>query len=277
MNAPTISFIVAAYQEPERTRMCLEAIARQVYPYYEVIISEDGRLEAKHASLRGDRGDTVKWVPRYYHDVVDGVPVRNIPAVANQGAAAATGDILCFLQQDHIIQPDYGLWLVRCMTSNDIMFGLLDRRDNVTLSDLDALVRNLHLPEAQTRFDMFLDQGRRLLVPFDDWRLTDGFDFSIARARWQPMDASFIGPSHAILDAMITYRMAGLRFVLNPMMRLWHWEHPSRDPANVDELIAASYRKMQEKWGEAVWTSVLVPLLYDFREERKQLQERLSL
>lgn len=271
MNLPIISFIVVAYQEPERTGRCLAAIARQVYPHSETIVCEDGRYN-EHADLY-----PIDLSVTYLHrdrNEVNGVPVRNIPAVANQGAAAAHGDILCFLQQDHIIAPDYGLWLARTMTANDIMFGLLDRRDTITLTDLDALVRNLHLPDAQTRYNFFLDQGRRLLVPFDDWRLTDGFDFAIAKSRWIDMDESFVGPSHAILDAMLTWRQHGLRFVLNPLMKLWHIEHPSRDPANVDEWIAKSYAHLQEKWGKDIWASLFIPSLYDYRAERTTLQER---
>lgn len=273
MKNPTISFIVVAYEEADRLALCLSAIRRQLYPYYEIVVSDDGSPTSATKEVADAYNAHFVTHPR---SQLGGIPVRNIPVVANQGTDCASGGLLCFLQADHIIQPDYALWLARCIGSDDIMFGLMDRRDDIAEDDLDALVRNIHLPDGAIRYDMFLNQGRRLLVEFDDWRLTDGFDFAMHRDRWIPMDERYIGPSHAILDAMLNYRMNGLHYVLNPLMRLWHLEHPSREPAELPAMMDASYKQMQEKWGEEVWTSLMIPKLYDFRQVKKAMQEKIK-
>ena len=102
--APFASVIIATRDRLELVSRCVDAILRRTgYPQREVILLDNG----------SEQSDTRAWLQR-----IAGAPgVRvlarpgpfNFSALMNDGAAAARGDVLVFLNND--IEPLDGGWL----------------------------------------------------------------------------------------------------------------------------------------------------------------------
>jgi glycosyltransferase involved in cell wall biosynthesis len=92
---PTVSVIVPNYNGEKALPLCLEAISRQDYPLHEVVVVDD---------CSSDR--SVEVAERLGAHVVR-TPANGGAAVArNTGAAAATGEILFFVDSDVALAPE---------------------------------------------------------------------------------------------------------------------------------------------------------------------------
>jgi glycosyltransferase involved in cell wall biosynthesis len=91
-----ISFVVPAYNEERllgRTLAALHGAARELAQPYEVIVVDDGSTD-RTAAIAAAGGATVV-----------SVQFRQIARVRNAGGAAATGDILIFVDADTVVPP----------------------------------------------------------------------------------------------------------------------------------------------------------------------------
>lgn len=98
---PSVSVVVAAYNEEEHIGRLVESLSRQTLPPREVIVADDGSRDrtAEVAERAGAR------VLRLGH---------RGPAVArNEAAARATGDVLVFVDGDMSCAPEFVEQLVR--------------------------------------------------------------------------------------------------------------------------------------------------------------------
>ena len=274
----TITVLVASYNYPERLHLCLEAIHRQIYQDYEIIVTDDGSDGDDCRKVAEDH--EARWVTRQHDYDAAGNSLRNTPAVLNQGVALAQGDIVQILQRDHIIAPDFLLWLARCWQGPNLVYGLTDHhRGLFTMDDLDSLLRNVHLPDHEVRYDKYLNQGRATLVEFHRWQDTDGMDVAFHRAAWIPMDTNFIGQDHSCLDWTLRMQTMGMRFVLNPMMRLWHMEQEQLPNKDVwMKQIADSGTYMQGKYGDPdVMFNLVIRPLQDVSEMMRGVQQHFGV
>lgn len=155
-KAPTVSVIVAHYCQPAQLARTLRALSRQDHPAQrlQVIVADDGSPE----------------VPVVPDDVLllrqQDAGFR-LSAARNMGAAAATGDVLVFLDADTAPEPSFIRELVRlpALAPDCITVG---RRRHADLSsapptdEIEHAVLGRHLPEPawlQTAYD----QSRNLL------------------------------------------------------------------------------------------------------------------
>lgn len=96
------SFIIPLYRGKDYIKPCLESIAAQTYPCYEVILIDDGSPD-----------DTYDFVSH----VIEEFPScdirlcrqenRGVAETRNAGILMATGDYIAFMDQDDLIKPDY--------------------------------------------------------------------------------------------------------------------------------------------------------------------------
>ena len=153
------------------------------------------------------------------------------------------------------------------------------RTDPFTTADLASMVRTLHLPDGEIRYASWLNFGRSLLVEFEDWHNTDGLDIAFDREDYLPWDEhpEMVGQSHVWLDWILRMHVeSNARFLINPMMRLWHLEHEQLpDPAFWQWQIERSYQHMMKKWGKDIWIAQVKPTLFDVRPYRDQLIKEL--
>jgi hypothetical protein len=92
---PRLTVVVCAYQEQERLGRCLASLAALDYPDLEVIVCDDG-------STDGTR-DIARSYPFRLLELEHG----GLSAARNAGTAAATGEIIAFLDADAACHPDW--------------------------------------------------------------------------------------------------------------------------------------------------------------------------
>ncbi len=106
--APRASVIVAAYNAEATLDACLDSLKRQSYPDFETIVVDDGSSDA---TARIGEAAGVK-TRRLDH--------RGLGAARNAGAAAASGEILAFLDADACADRDWLYHLVETMTRRGV-------------------------------------------------------------------------------------------------------------------------------------------------------------
>jgi GT2 family glycosyltransferase len=94
--APRISVIVCTYNGAKTLRSCLEGILTLHYPNYEVIVVSDGSTDASAVIAASYEGVRVIETPQ-----------QGLAAARNSGMDAAHGEILAYIDDDAIPDPDW--------------------------------------------------------------------------------------------------------------------------------------------------------------------------
>jgi glycosyltransferase involved in cell wall biosynthesis len=169
-NVPLVSVIVPVFDDRERLERCLDALAVQTYPNYEVIVVDNGSREPV-ADLDG------RYDVRLAYEARPGSY-----AARNRGLSVAAGDVIAFTDSDCIPAPDWlekGAARVLSAPSVGLVAGAIDvfardpaRPNMIEFHDLFRHLRQRHYLEQRrfgvtanilTRRDVLEDVGR-----FDD-------------------------------------------------------------------------------------------------------------
>src|SRR5207245_2299668 len=97
---PRVSVVVCTYNGSRTIRDCLEGLARLDYPNYEVIVVDDGSSDATPA------------IAAQYACRLIRTENRGLSSARNTGLAAATGDLIAYLDDDAYPDPH---WLRKCV------------------------------------------------------------------------------------------------------------------------------------------------------------------
>lgn len=101
-ETPRVSVIVCTYKGSATLVPCLDSLAALDYPDLELILVNDG----------GD--DRVNEIAALYSEVkLHSVEHGGLSVARNLGAAAATGDIFVYTDDDCIVEPDWLTWIVK--------------------------------------------------------------------------------------------------------------------------------------------------------------------
>ncbi len=93
---PRISVVVCTYNGAATLRQCLKGVLALRYPDYEVIVVSDGSTDGSAAIASG-----------YPAARVIETPNRGLSAARNAGLEAATGEIVAYLDDDAVPDPDW--------------------------------------------------------------------------------------------------------------------------------------------------------------------------
>ncbi len=95
-----VSFIVPVRNDAARLRECLRAIRANTHPSgdLEIVVIDNGSIDGSPDEARAEGARVL---------VLPGLPVAQL---RNAGAEAAVGDVLAFVDADHLIDPD---WVAR--------------------------------------------------------------------------------------------------------------------------------------------------------------------
>lgn len=100
---PRISVVVCSYNGQRTLRECLEGVRRLDYPDYEVIVVDDGSTTDAVARIAGEY---------FAHNVrLIRTPNRGLSAARNTGLAAATGELVAYLDDDAYPDPHWLTYL----------------------------------------------------------------------------------------------------------------------------------------------------------------------
>ena len=95
---PLISVVIPTFNRLDLLRVAVASVLAQTYPNLEVIVADDGSEDGTVRSLEAVTDPRVRLV-RLPHS-------GNISAVMNAGAGAARGDLLGFLNDDDLWEPE---------------------------------------------------------------------------------------------------------------------------------------------------------------------------
>lgn len=96
MTATSVSVVIVSRDRPAALARCLSGVAQLTYPTYEVIVVAD--VDGIDAAKATDFADHLKLVP---------FDEANISKARNVGIAAATGEIVAFIDDDAVPEPTW--------------------------------------------------------------------------------------------------------------------------------------------------------------------------
>jgi glycosyltransferase involved in cell wall biosynthesis len=138
----TVSVVVPCYNAGKTLHACLASVAAQTRRPHEVIVVDDASTD-RSARIAAGFGATVLAQPVN----------RGVSAARNAGAAAATGQVLFFLDSDVALAPDAVENAVRELAADPgcgCVYGVYDKRPLVDDGTVEAY-RVLHLHCVLTR------------------------------------------------------------------------------------------------------------------------------
>ncbi|MFI8083325.1 glycosyltransferase family 2 protein [Kitasatospora sp. NPDC086009] len=91
----SVSVVIPAHNSARTLGACLDSVYAQTAPVHEVIVVDDGSTDR-----------TAEVAEGYPCTLIRRTPNRGVSAARNAGIAAATGDILFFLDSDEALTPD---------------------------------------------------------------------------------------------------------------------------------------------------------------------------
>ena len=108
---PRLTVVVCAYQEQDRLGRCLASLAALDYPDLDVVVCDDGSTDGTREIARG-----------YPFRLLE-LQHSGLSAARNAGIAAATGQLVAFLDADATCHPDWAYHLVRPFLDDPAVVG----------------------------------------------------------------------------------------------------------------------------------------------------------
>ena len=98
-----ISAVIPTYDRPADLTECLQSLQGQFVPLDELIIVDDGNMKLTAQAIEEAGIDNVTHVEG---------PGEGLPASRNSGVEVASGDIVCFVDDDTILPPNWSQELI---------------------------------------------------------------------------------------------------------------------------------------------------------------------
>lgn len=98
---PLVSVVVCTYNQEAFVRETLESIVQQTYPHMEIIVSDDGSLDATPSIIREYRDHYPDRFKPVFSDHNTGIPVN-----INRGLKQITGELVAWLDGDDLMLPN---------------------------------------------------------------------------------------------------------------------------------------------------------------------------
>lgn len=217
-SSPRLSVVIPTYNRWEALRLTLEALGRQTLKGFQVVLVDDG-------SSDGTAENLAAWVqPRTLPFELTFLRQVNAgPAAArNRGLQAVTGDLVVFLGDDTIPQPDFLEAHLRAQQSQAEPCAIV----GLTLWDhsrmrVTPFLRYVNLWGAQFAYGLFADGEEMTFTCFYTSNL------SLPRALLEDQRFSEVFTRAAWEDAELGYRLCrqGVRILHCTKARTYHW-HP---------------------------------------------------
>lgn len=250
---PTVSVIIPTRDRADLLEVTLDGLLRRTdYPAIEVVIVDNDSREPKTAELfarlRADPRVRVVPVPGPF----------NFSDLSNRGAAAATGPVLLFLNNDiEVIEPDWLTEMVRHAVRPGIgavgaklLYPDRTIQHGGIVLGIDGVAGHSHLgmPDADPGYfarmviahEVSAVTGACLALRAETFAAVGGFDAEALKVAFNDV------------DLCLKIRAAGHRIIWTPFAKLIHHESKSRGPEDTPEKKArfeAETRVMLGRWG----------------------------
>lgn len=247
VDDPMVSIIIPVYNQIHYTYACLASILEHTADVsYEVIIADDVSSDATQNLDRYAAGLVI------CRNASNQGFLRN----CNQGAKAARGKYLMFLNNDTQVTPGWLVSLVKLMesdasigmTGSKLVYpdGRLQEAGGIIWSDGSGWnygrLDDPDKPEYNYVKDVDYISGAAILISNALWNQIGGFDERFAPAYCEDSDLAF------------AVRKAGYRVVYQPLSRVIHFEGVSNGTnvqgTGLKRYQAVNSEKLREKWAD---------------------------
>ncbi len=246
---PSVSIVIAMYNQIAYTDACLAALTATAadYPHYEVIVVDDASTEDT-AALRQ------RWTADARIRFLRNDENCGFLLSSNRGAAAATGEVLVFLNNDTVPQPGWLTALVRVLHEQPDVGAVGGKllTDDGRLQEAGCLVfndgsawnfgkgdRRINAPLYQSLRDVDYCSGALLATHRQLFARIGGFDRRFQPAYYEDVDYCF------------EVRTRGLRTVYQPEAAVIHHEGISSgtdERVGVKRYQVINRERFIEKW-----------------------------
>jgi GT2 family glycosyltransferase/glycosyltransferase involved in cell wall biosynthesis len=246
---PRVSVVVVTHQGLEMTRLCLEALDRRTdWPNLEIVFVDNGSSDGTRPWLEAEaarRGADFR--------VVAFPDNRGFAAACNAGVEAASGELICLLNNDTVVTGGWLSALVRHL-ARDPSLGMVGPSTNeiANAAKVEAGYRDPWQLEPWARAFTSDNAGRS--DPIDMLAL---FCVLLPRRVFQsvgPLDERFAVGMFEDDDYCRRLRAAGFRLAVARDSFVHHWGRGSfrRIPeAEYRRIYDENRKRYEEKWGEA--------------------------
>jgi GT2 family glycosyltransferase len=248
-DGPSASVIVVTWENLALTRLCLESLLAHTHDVpFELIIVDNGSTDGTAAYLQALAAAEPR-VGLILNEHNDG-----FARACNQGARAAVGDILVFLNNDTVLSPGWLRGLVAHLRRSNI--GAVNAVTN-------RIGTEAEVSERARTFGEFIERAaRRRVVHAGESRTVEmlaSFCLALRSGVWRqvgPLDETFGCGLFADADYSERLRAAGYRLICAEDVLVHHLGEASFGRLVVDgtygALFDANRRRFESKW-EREW------------------------
>ena len=230
------------YGGAKLARRALAALAENTDAQYELVLVDNASEEDVFAEL----GEHAEGATTIRNEVN-----RGFGAASNQGAERATGEFLCFLNTDAVVEPGWLEPLLETLAEPEVgavVPMLLNPNGSVqeagsvvdSIGHAHAVGGGLDPKSSEARFRREVDFGSAacMLIRRDLFLSLGGFDEAFSPAYFEDTDLAF------------RLHDLGLRTIYEPRSRVVHLRHGSGTSKSARELMQGNRELFIRRWGE---------------------------
>lgn len=245
--SPVVSVIIPVYRGLEDLQTCLRSLAATLdsEPAFEVILVDDCPSDTVHQAIPSSSGLTKIANPDHV----------GFLASCNIGAQAARGRVLCFLNSDSIVMPQWLASLVEALASPGaaIAGGMVLNADNTIQSaGWRILADGAGVPIGRGG-----DPCDGAYTYRRDADCVTGACFAVTRALFDELggrDTQYQPGLYEASDFAFRARARGLRVIYEPVSRVVHLGSASYGAERPNQLLPADHARFAERFaGELSW------------------------
>jgi GT2 family glycosyltransferase len=255
IELPLVSIIIPTRDRADILGVCLESVLQKTsYPHFEIIVVDNGSVEAKTQQLLDRQPKDKVRVVR------DDAPF-NYSRLNNLAVQAAKGEVVCLMNNDiEVLTPD---WLeemlsfalqpdIGCVGARLWYPGNGGLQHGGVILGIGGIAGHSHkyLPRRHSGY-----LGRAVL--HQSFSAVTAACLLVRREIWekvQGLDESFAVAFNDV-DFCLRVRETGYRNVWTPYAEMIHHESVSRGPEDNPEKVArfqGEIKRMHERWGDAL-------------------------
>ena len=130
MNTPLVSIITATYNSSATLQLCIDSVAKQVYPNIQYIIVDGGSKDETVSIIKNNEGFVSDWISEPDNGVYD---------AWNKGLKLAKGEWILFLGSDDSLYNDAISNYIDFISSNNFNYDLVSSRIHITNSSNEVI------------------------------------------------------------------------------------------------------------------------------------------
>ena len=147
-----ISIIVPIYNVQKYLPECLKSIVEQIYSNLQIILVDDGSPDLSPQICD-------EWALKDKRIEVIHKPNGGLSDARNCGLKYVTGNYVCFIDSDDVLNPDYVKWLHDAITENHVLLAACDIACFYDEDSIDFQVKNksFQIYSAESALDQILN------------------------------------------------------------------------------------------------------------------------